>query len=371
MKVLLSYLALLPMTSALEASEKFCTEGFVMDFFCINRGTLLDNPSVVSLEEPEKHSLHCLLDVDSCINSRSPYEVLIDPIDGGRYKRGWRLTDSSKEKMIALGRSVGMPGKCSTCKGEGTLKQGFRAVFLATVRDLNLDDAFMPPLIEINMLQNSNDIDTKDSPCSVTYNETDILDTMNTTEKNALFAADVDNSLRVMHLAHGSMMLIGWGFLLPSGAIMARFFKYRPNGLWFKIHRAVQIIGLLFATTGWIIALTNFSVFGDKGNNNYRHGIMGMVTMIMGLLQPINAFFRPHLPNEGDDKSRARIIWEIYHKSAGWLTLILASATVILGTRVLPKAKDGKAFLFTYIGGVGLLLLGLFFIKKDQRSFLA
>ena len=50
-----------------------CIEGFAMDLFCINRGTLLDAPSVVTLQNPEKHSVHCLVDIDRCVNSVTMY----------------------------------------------------------------------------------------------------------------------------------------------------------------------------------------------------------------------------------------------------------------------------------------------------------
>jgi hypothetical protein len=33
-------------------------EGYVMDYFCINRGTLFDNPDVITLENPGVHSVH-------------------------------------------------------------------------------------------------------------------------------------------------------------------------------------------------------------------------------------------------------------------------------------------------------------------------
>ena len=33
-------------------------EGYIMDQYCINLGYLLDNPSVVTLENPGAHSLH-------------------------------------------------------------------------------------------------------------------------------------------------------------------------------------------------------------------------------------------------------------------------------------------------------------------------
>ena len=72
-----------------------------MDFFCIERGTLFDNPSVVSLAEPERHSVHCLVDVAPCL--ASPYEVLYALPEASatpnvKHARGWRLDDQSKDE---------------------------------------------------------------------------------------------------------------------------------------------------------------------------------------------------------------------------------------------------------------------------------
>jgi hypothetical protein len=36
----------------------FSFEGYIMDNFCIERGTLLDNPDVITLEGPDQHSVH-------------------------------------------------------------------------------------------------------------------------------------------------------------------------------------------------------------------------------------------------------------------------------------------------------------------------
>jgi hypothetical protein len=47
-------------------------EGFVMDTFCIERGTLLDKPDVVTLEGPDQHSFHWYvgpLQLDVCIEN--------------------------------------------------------------------------------------------------------------------------------------------------------------------------------------------------------------------------------------------------------------------------------------------------------------
>jgi hypothetical protein len=40
-------------------------EGFVMDTFCIERGTLLDKPNVVTLEGPGEHSFHWYVSVST------------------------------------------------------------------------------------------------------------------------------------------------------------------------------------------------------------------------------------------------------------------------------------------------------------------
>jgi hypothetical protein len=44
--------------------------------------------------------------------------------------------------------------------------------------------------------------------------------------------------------AHGALMVLSWGFLLPAGAVLARFFKHREP-LWFHLHRSVQVVGLV------------------------------------------------------------------------------------------------------------------------------
>mmetsp|Transcript_10310 Transcript_10310/g.15605 ORF Transcript_10310/g.15605 Transcript_10310/m.15605 type:complete len:314 (+) Transcript_10310:3-944(+) len=91
-------------STSLKVGDEICTTGFIMDTFCINRGTLLDSPSVVTLANPDLHSYHCLLDVDLCINSG--YQVLgeKDPSTGD-YCLGYRLEET--DKVVAAGRAHG------------------------------------------------------------------------------------------------------------------------------------------------------------------------------------------------------------------------------------------------------------------------
>lgn len=71
--------------------DEICIAGYIMDYYCIERGTLFDNQSVRTLgsEGPVVHSVHCLIDVKSCW--QSPYEVLMKLENSGEYGRAWRL----------------------------------------------------------------------------------------------------------------------------------------------------------------------------------------------------------------------------------------------------------------------------------------
>eukprot|EP00961_Rhodomonas_salina_P248517 3358693-Rhodomonas_salina.2 len=62
------------------SGQEVCMTGYIMDTYCVDRGTLLDNPSLKTLERPGEHSIHCLVDVSVCRGSG--FEVLADPPAG-------------------------------------------------------------------------------------------------------------------------------------------------------------------------------------------------------------------------------------------------------------------------------------------------
>ena len=101
-----------------------------MDEFCIELGYLLDNSRIATLEGPDEHSVHCLVDVPVCVDSH--FEVLLDPnVPGDLYTRGYRISEGpGKDMIVNLARSV---GRCSTCSSDGSLREGFRAAVKGTV----------------------------------------------------------------------------------------------------------------------------------------------------------------------------------------------------------------------------------------------
>ena len=111
-------IAMAALANGVGAAEA-CYEGYIMDRFCVDRGTLLDTGRV-TLEEPEGHTVHCLADVGQCINS--PFVLLTET--GGsspKFKVALTLDDAGRGMAIAHARSIGL---CSTCDNGGYSNPG-------------------------------------------------------------------------------------------------------------------------------------------------------------------------------------------------------------------------------------------------------
>ncbi|RHY97376.1 hypothetical protein DYB31_015420 [Aphanomyces astaci] len=86
--LLASFLVVLSVTSGASAQncsaqgKNVTATGFVMDNYCIDLGKLMDNPTVKTLEGPEVHSIHCLVDLKPCVDSL--YTLLAPPENGSK-----------------------------------------------------------------------------------------------------------------------------------------------------------------------------------------------------------------------------------------------------------------------------------------------
>jgi len=333
---------------ALEIGKRICAEGFIMDKFCIERGTLLDNPSVKTLRNPERHSVHCLVDVGRCVNSG--FEILFDPPPGQElYQRAWTLDEDGADAMLTLARATGRRGSCSTCNDELaiSLRNGFRATIFGDVADMG--DSSNPATLT-NVVAMSTDVGCEQFLVDNNITMEQMLPPM----VNSTGVETFLNDARV----HGTLMVVSWGFLLPTGAIIARFGKHRPNALWYKCHRAIQVIGLIIALIGFGKALRSFDAFSQKGYDAYTHACLGITTMAIAIFNPLNAVLRPHKPKNGEKKSTARFAWEIIHKTSGWSGCFLALVTISYGTTLIPNNEgDQRNFRLGYGLGCGLWLV--------------
>jgi hypothetical protein len=345
--------------------DEICFIGYVLDSYCIDRGTLLDGYETESLVEPQLHSIHCLADVPRCVHSG--YQMLLDPPirsgtvavgDYNKYCRALELDGNGNQLMLDLARSTGDQGYCSTCSGPpGSITSGFRA----TVYGKIVGGTSHPPLIQVTRVQSDRD------GCQGTPPYEPPLDSLNCSSGSYLpFVA-----------AHGSLMLISWGFLIPLGIVSARLLRHFPNSLWFQVHRVVQPLGIITALAGWITALAGpFNVLGSGVYDaQFVHAVLGSSVMGLGLLQPINAYLRPHkqVETDSDDDNynynfpdetslKQRRYWEWGHKTIGYLATFLGMVNCFIGMALSGKYQE-KYFqaLFVAWGSVALygVVLGL------------
>lgn len=94
----------------------------------------------------------------------------------------------------------------------------------------------------------------------------------------------------------------------------------------FKLHRGASVLGLLVAIISFCAAV---AYFGLPWTN--IHFILGVLVMVIGVLQPVNGFFRPDGPKNGDPKAMKRTVWEFAHKGFGYLAVVLGSVTCYTG----------------------------------------
>ena len=132
-----------------------------MDQFCIERGTLLDNSRVRTLEGPDQHSMHCLLDVSLCVNSG--FTVLADPEqDGDEYTVAAKFDDAGNALVFDFAAERGRRGSCNDCTGElGEITQGIRAAVVGVVESVGNPSSSDPlaraPSIRVTDVMESSD----------------------------------------------------------------------------------------------------------------------------------------------------------------------------------------------------------------------
>eukprot|EP00462_Mataza_sp_D1_P002368 CAMPEP_0175112490 /NCGR_PEP_ID=MMETSP0086_2-20121207/15521_1 /TAXON_ID=136419 /ORGANISM="Unknown Unknown, Strain D1" /LENGTH=486 /DNA_ID=CAMNT_0016391417 /DNA_START=145 /DNA_END=1605 /DNA_ORIENTATION=- len=158
--------------------------------------------------------------------------------------------------------------------------------------------------------------------------------------------------------AHVAFMGLSWGSLLPFGVSWIRFQRMNDKKMggkpiWFYVHENCQYLGWLFQIVGFVCAIVGISQEGGVhfGSGNAAHKIVGLVAVVLGTLQPVNAFFRPHPhPDIGAGRgcSDARIRWEYIHKGSGYMATLLGGVNVFLGL-----ALTVENYVVSFVGLAG------------------
>ena len=144
---------------------------------------------------------------------------------------------------------------------------------------------------------------------------------------------------------HARLMVLGWGVMLPLGAVAARYYKVTPgqdwpraldNPRWWHAHRAFQWAGILTMTVGLAVAWGN----GAQASNLAQiHAWAGWAVAVAGWLQIAAGFARGskggptdhQLRGDHYDMTARRIAFERVHKSLGWLSICAAISVMVAG----------------------------------------
>lgn len=90
-------------------------------------------------------------------------------------------------------------------------------------------------------------------------------------------ANDIFRTIRT----HGILGLLGWGLILPVGAIVARHLKHR-DPLWYELHVAIQFVGFII---GIAAVAVGRSVYDRIHANSPTHRGIGIFVLVLSILQ--------------------------------------------------------------------------------------
>ncbi|KAJ4836760.1 hypothetical protein Tsubulata_031064, partial [Turnera subulata] len=168
-------------------------------------------------------------------------------------------------------------------------------------------------------------------------------------------------SFGTLNFASGTCILnaIGWGILMPIGAILARYLKVfksvklfnSVHPAWYDLHRACQIMAFCLGVAGWGIGIKLGSA--SRGINFSKHKNIGIALLVMAAVQ-VSALIRKPNPNH-----KYRIYWTIYHHSFGYAIIILNIINIFQGFKITNGHNYWKrtyAGIIIALGAVALLL---------------
>ncbi|EOX95709.1 PREDICTED: cytochrome b561 and DOMON domain-containing protein At3g61750 [Theobroma cacao] len=140
---------------------------------------------------------------------------------------------------------------------------------------------------------------------------------------------DVDVSQRKNH---GILGIMGWGLILPAGAMIARYLKHK-DPLWYYLHAGIQFLGFIL---GLAAVLLGVQLYRSMNADIPAHRGIGIFVLVLSILQIMAFFLRPN------KDSKYRRYWNWYHHWFGRMALFFGALNVILGIQLAGAGNDWK-----------------------------
>lgn len=171
---------------------------------------------------------------------------------------------------------------------------------------------------------------------------------------------------------HGRFMVLAWGFLFPLGILAARFWKITPrqdwpreldNKTWWRAHLALQYGGGAAMVAGLCLIL-----FAGAGGS--AHANLGWVVVGFAGLQFVAGWLRgtkggptdTTLRGDHFDMTRRRLVFEHFHKFAGYGLLALACWGIVSGLWL----ANAPLWMWLGLGVWWVALMGVFAVLQRR-----
>lgn len=168
---------------------------------------------------------------------------------------------------------------------------------------------------------------------------------------------------------HGVINVVGWGILMPVGAMLARYLRMFESAdpAWFYLHAFCQSAGYILGVSGWATGLKLGS--DSPGVEQTSHRKIGIALFCLGTLQVFALLLRPKKDH------KVRKFWNVYHYAVGYTVIILSIINIFKGYDILQPADKWKhAYIgvIASLGGIAVVLEVatwiIFFKRKSKTS---
>ncbi|XP_022770585.1 cytochrome b561 and DOMON domain-containing protein At3g61750-like [Durio zibethinus] len=162
---------------------------------------------------------------------------------------------------------------------------------------------------------------------------------------------------------HGILGIIGWGLILPAGAIVARYLKHE-DPLWYYLHAGIQFLGFIIGLAAVVLGI---QLYRSMNADIPAHRGIGIFVLVLSILQIMAFFLRPN------KDSKYRRYWNWYHHWFGRIALFFGSLNVILGIQAAGAGdewKIGYGFLLAITLVAVIVLEALSCLRRRDESSL-
>ncbi|KAF8409685.1 hypothetical protein HHK36_005764 [Tetracentron sinense] len=147
-------------------------------------------------------------------------------------------------------------------------------------------------------------------------------------------AAKSHNNIKALKTVHGIVNGVSWGFLLPMGAVTARYLRHIQSlgPSWFYAHSIIQLSAFLLGSVGFAIGLRLGEM--SPGVVYGIHRNLGLAAFCLGSLQTLALLFRPRTTH------KFRKYWKSYHHFVGYACVVLGVVNVFQGFEVIGSSRS-------------------------------